>query len=152
MIKLSSCCGAIIFLDNSAISLLCFYFFQLRLSAYIFAFYCWKTFERMLHNNIYDLFTENNLIYPNQSGFKAGDSCINQLLSITHEFYKFFDDGLEIRGIFSDVSKTFDEVWHKGLLYKLKQNHTSGKLFHIITDFLNFKKQRVVLNTIFFMD
>ena len=106
----------------------------------------------MLHNNIYDLFPENNLIYPNQSGFKAGDSCINQLLSITHEFYKSFDDGLEVRGIFSDISKTFDEVWHRGLLYKLKQNRISGKLFHIITDFLNFRKQRVVLNTIFFMD
>ena len=32
------------------------------------------------------------------------------------------------------------------LLYKLKQNDISGKLFDIITDFLNFRKQRVVLS------
>ena len=44
-----------------------------------------KLFERILYNNMYELFTENNLISPNQSGFKPGDSCINQLLSITHE-------------------------------------------------------------------
>ena len=31
-------------------------------------------------------------------------------------------------------------------MHKLKQNGISGKLFDIITDFLNFRKQRVVLN------
>ena len=31
-------------------------------------------------------------------------------------------------------------------MYKLKQNGISGKLFDIITDFLNFIKQRVALN------
>ena len=34
---------------------------------------------------MYEFFTENNLISPNESGFKPGDSCINQILSITHE-------------------------------------------------------------------
>ena len=63
-----------------------------------------------------EFFTENNLISPNQSGFKPGDSCINQLLSITHEIYKSFDDGLEIRGIFLDIPKTFDKVWHEAKL------------------------------------
>ena len=39
---------------------------------------------------MYEFFTENNLISPNQSGFKPGDLCINQLLSIT-QIYKSFD-------------------------------------------------------------
>ena len=78
-----------------------------------------KIFERILCNNMYEFFTENNLS-PNQSDFKPGDSCINQFLSIPHEIYKCFDDGLEVRGIFLDISKVFDKVWHKGLLYKLK--------------------------------
>ena len=38
---------------------------------------------------------ENKLISSNQSGFKPGDSCINQYLSITHEIYKYFDDDLK---------------------------------------------------------
>ena len=101
-----------------------------------------KIFERIWYNNMYELFTENNLISPNQSGFKPGASCINQLLSITHEIYKSFDNGLEVRGIFSDISKALDKVWHQGILHKLKQNGISGKL----TNFLNFRKQRVVLN------
>ena len=64
--------------------------------------------------------------------------------SITHETYKSFDDDLDVRGIYLDISKTFDRIWHKGLLYKLKQNGISGKLFDIINDLLNFRKQRVV--------
>ena len=46
---------------------------------------------------------ENNLISSNQSGFKPGDSCINQLLSITHEIYKSFDDGFEMTSLFSII-------------------------------------------------
>ena len=59
-----------------------------------------KIFQRILYSNMYEFFTENSLISPKQSGFKPGDSCISQLLSITHEIYKSFDDGLEVRGIF----------------------------------------------------
>ena len=103
-----------------------------------------KIFERILYN-MYEFFTENNSISPNQSGFKPGDSCINQLLSITHEIYNSFDDGVEVRGIFLDISKAFQKVWHQRLLHKPKQNGISGKLFDIITDFLNFGKRRVVL-------
>ena len=96
-----------------------------------------KIFERILYNNMFEFFTKNNLISHSQSGFKPGDSCINQLLSITHEICKSFDDGLDVRGVFLDISKAFDKVWHKGLLYKLKQNGISGNLLDTITDFLN---------------
>ena len=95
---------------------------------------------------MFKFFTSNNLISPNQSGFKPGDSCINQLLSITHEIYKSFDDGLEVRGVFLDISKAFDKIWHEGLIFKLKQNGISGKLLQILSDFLSNRKQRIVLN------
>ena len=91
-------------------------------------------------------FSINHLISHNQSEFKPGDSCINQLLSTAHETYKSFDDGLDVRGVFLDISKAFDKVWHKGLLYKFKQNGVSGNLLDTSTDFLNSRKQRVALN------
>ena len=49
---------------------------------------CGKIFERLIYNSLFEFFIGNELISSNQSGFKAGDSCINQLLSITHEIYK----------------------------------------------------------------
>ena len=75
-------------------------------------------------------FTENSLISQNQSGFKPGDSCTNQLLSIMHQIYKSFDDGHEVWSVF----------------FKVKQNDISGNLLSTLTDFLKLRKQRVVLN------
>ena len=74
---------------------------------------------------MFSFFIGNDLISQNQSGFKPSDSFINQLLSITYEIYKSFDDGWEVRGIFLDISKVFDKVWHKGLLLKLRLNGMS---------------------------
>ena len=95
---------------------------------------------------MYDFLTENDLLSPNQSGFRSGDSCINQLLSINHGILNAFDKGLEVRGIFFDISKAIDKVWHNGLIFKLRQNGISGDIINILQDFLRSRKQRVVLN------
>ena len=61
---------------------------------------------------MFKFFIENELIASNQSGFKTGDSCVNQLMSIKYEIYKSLDEGHEIWGVFLDISKAFDKVWH----------------------------------------
>ena len=76
---------------------------------------CGKIFERVIYNVMYDFLTENDLLSPTQSGFRSSDSCINQLLSINHEILNAFDKWLEVRGIFLDISKASDKVWHDGL-------------------------------------
>ena len=107
---------------------------------------CSKIFERIIYDNMLKYFLDNNLITPKQSGFRPGDSCINQLLSITHDIFTSFDNGLEVRGVFLDISKAFDKVWHDGLIYKLKQNGIKDKLLCLLIDFLKNRQQRVVLN------
>ena len=105
-----------------------------------------KLFEILFYNQMFGFFIRNDLISQNQSGFKPGDSCINQLLAITHEIYKSFDACLDVRAVFLDISKAFDKVWHQGLLYKLKQKGISGNLLETLTDSLKDRKQRVLLN------
>ena len=95
---------------------------------------------------MFEFFIQNNLITPNQSGFKTGDSCINQLISITHEIYKSVDDGYEVQGLFLDISTAFDKVWHQGLHCKLRQNGISGEILKILTDFLDNRNQKVIFN------
>ena len=46
---------------------------------------CGKIFERLIFNEMLRFLIVNNLISSTQSGFKPRDSCINQLLSITHK-------------------------------------------------------------------
>ena len=93
-----------------------------------------------MYNKMFEFFSENELIFHSQSGFKPGNSCI------THDIYQSLDHGLEARGVFLDISKAFDKVWHKGLFFELKQNGISGNFLNVITDFLYQRKQRVVLN------
>ena len=81
---------------------------------------CGKIFERLIYNSLFEFFIGNELISSNQSGFKAGDSCINQLLSITHEIYKSIDDGYEVRGVFFDISKAFDKSLAQWTYLKIK--------------------------------
>ena len=94
-----------------------------------------KILERLMFNEMFNFFIENKLISSNQSGFKPGDSCINQLLSITHETYESFDEGLELRSVFLDISKAFAKVWHDGIIYKLTQNGISRNLQNLLENF-----------------
>ena len=56
---------------------------------------------------MYKHISDNNLLSPDQSGFRTGDSCINQLLSITNGIFHRFDEGMESKAIFLDISKAF---------------------------------------------
>ena len=45
---------------------------------------CGKIVERLLYDTMFNVFSMNDLFSSNQSGFRPGFSCINQLLSINH--------------------------------------------------------------------
>ena len=105
-----------------------------------------KIFGRLIYNAIFIDFSDNNLFSSNQSGFKPGGSCINQLIAINHDIFESFDDGLSIRGVFLDISKSFDKVWHEGLIYKLRRNGICGNLLQLLISCLYSTKEQVLLN------
>ena len=109
---------------------------------------CAKIFEKLIFNALYSFFEDHKLPNPCQSGFKKNDSCINQLLSITHEIYSAFNfnPSLEVRAVFLDLSKAFDKVWHDGLIYKLASLSISGDLLKLVQNYLDNRFQRVLLN------
>ena len=107
-----------------------------------------KIFEKCIYDAIYSYFEDHLLFSPCQSGFRAKDSCISQLLSITHEIFSSFDanPSIDTRGVFLDISKAFDKVWHDGLIYKLQMYGIGDPLLSLLRDFLRDRLQRVVLN------
>ena len=109
---------------------------------------CGKLMEKLMFNSIFNFIDTRNLLSVHQSGFRPGDSCVHQLISIVHEIYSAFDanPSLEVRGVFLDISKAFDRVWHKGLLYKLKCMGINGNLLKLVESFLSNRYQRVVLS------
>ena len=109
---------------------------------------CGKILERIVFNDLYSFLNNNNLISSDQSGFRPGDSTINQLISITSDIFESFEDFDETRALFLDISKAFDKVWHEGLIFKLKGNGISGPLLNFFVSYLQGRHQRVVLNGI----
>ena len=75
-----------------------------------------------------------------------GDSTINQLLYISNELSQALDAGKEIRVVFFNISKAFEMVWHKGLLYKIEQMGIRGDLLSWIENYLVGRKQKVLVN------
>ena len=62
---------------------------------------CSKIFECLVQNEMFTFFTANNLISSNQSGFRPGSFVLTSyLLFVSHEIYKWFDEGFEVRGVF----------------------------------------------------
>ena len=47
--------------------------------------------------------------------------------------------------VFSDVSKAFDRVWHKGLIFKVKQIGIEGDLLEWVSDYLDKRKHKVLI-------
>ena len=77
------------------------------------------------------------------------DLCVHQLISITQDIYKAFDanSSLEVRGVFLDLPKAFDKVWHDSLLYILRRMGICGKYLGLIDSFLSDRFQRLLLNS-----
>ena len=106
-----------------------------------------KIYERVIYNVLFNYFKDNKLCAPSQSRFLPGDSCIAQLLSIIHEMQTGFDNNPHVdgKGVVVDVSKAFDKVWHIGLLFRLKAHGVDGELLSLLENYLQNRKQRVVL-------
>ena len=93
---------------------------------------------------MYTYLNRNNLISPQQSGVRPGDSTVKQLVSICHKISQSLDEGDELLSVFIDFRKAFDKVWHKGLLFKLNKLGIRGSLHKWLSSYLSDRQQCVV--------
>ena len=74
------------------------------------------------------------------------EQVIYTLLHTYHTFCEAIDSRKEIRAVFCDISKAFDRVWHRGLLYELRATGCSEKVTQWFASYLSGRRQRVVIN------
>ena len=67
---------------------------------------------------------------------------------MNHEFSKALDENKEIRIEFCDISRAFDRVWHKGLLFKLRSIGISENILGCFKDYLSNRQQRVCIKVV----
>ena len=102
-----------------------------------------KIFETVTFKDLFNYFHKNELFTNCQSGFLPGYSSISQSLSIAHDINSSFDcdPTQDVTGIFSDISKAFDKVWHDGLLFKLKTYGVIGECLNLLCNYLHKRNQ-----------
>ncbi len=110
-----------------------------------------KVFEKLIFGKVYLHLRRNGIISEYQSGFTPGDSTINQLIHISDRILKSLDNFEDCLGCFLDLTRAFDTVWHKGLLYKLEKygikDHPDGsKTLSWFTSYLKDRGHRVSID------
>ena len=88
----------------------------------------------------------NELIHPNQWGFKKGVSTESLLLYLTETWKKAIDDGYKVGVLFVDFKKAFDTVDHAILKTKLSDVGVSGIFHEWIASYLHERSQYVTVN------
>ena len=53
---------------------------------------------------------------------------MNKLTFFFNTFCQALDSGKEVRTVFCDISKTFDRVWHRGLIHKFRAAGVTGEV------------------------
>ena len=104
-----------------------------------------KIMEKCIQKHVFNFLNNHSLLTLSQSGFIPGDSTTYQLLSIYDDFCRSLDKKCITQALFFDISKAFDRVWHRGLIHKLNAIGIRGSLLNWFSDYLNNRKQAVVI-------
>ncbi|XP_076466007.1 uncharacterized protein LOC143297493 [Babylonia areolata] len=88
------------------------------------------------------------LISEEQHGIVPGRSTITQLLEVMDIRTNIIDEGGSVDVVYMDYQKAFDTVPHRRLIEKVKAHGVGGKVLGWIQDFLNERRQTVVINGI----
>ena len=105
-----------------------------------------KLFDHIVCRHILDHVEDHKILTNLQHGFRSGRSCETQLNTTTHDLLSSFNSKSQIDVAILDFSKAFDTVPHAGLLGKLEHYGIDSKILLWITNFLNHRKQRAVVD------
>lgn len=92
-----------------------------------------KVAERVIQRRILEVIEERKIIPEEQHGFRRRHGTIHQTTRITDFIIQGFNVSKVTTGVFLDIEKAFDRVWHQGLVRKLIDFRIPlayGKLIH----------------------
>ena len=105
-----------------------------------------KIYEKILNKRLLTHLETNNLLPPNQHGFRKHRST-DTALAVTTEI---ISDALANKNqcclVLRDVSKAFDKVWHNGLRYKLHHLNIPSDFTRILSNYLENRTAYIALN------
>jgi len=105
-----------------------------------------KVFEKIIYDQLFAYFNENNLLVQNQSGFRNLYSTVTALIEATSSWSLNIDKGMFNGIVFIDLQKAFDTIDHSILLTKLKYYGIDNKSIAWFNSYLSNRLQQCSAN------
>ncbi len=105
-----------------------------------------KLLERVAHTQLYQHFTDHQVLSNCQSGFRKGHSTTTCLFDFLDNIYQEVDEGRLCGVLFLDLRKAFDTVDHKILLKKLQNYGIRRSSINWIESYLSNRHQITKVN------
>ena len=105
-----------------------------------------KIFERIIHNQMYDYFNDNNLLAEQQYGFRKLHSIEFAAVKLADYISKQMESGKIPCSLYIDLSKAFDTLCYDILLHKLRYYGFSGTELKLLDCYLRNREQYVKYN------
>ena len=105
-----------------------------------------KLFEKCLLDQLNNYFVSNNLISPNQYGFKKNCSTNKAVLDIYNKLLDNMDKKLITCSIFLDLRKAYDTIDHTILIKKLEKYGIRGLPLQLLASYLTDRQQYTIIN------
>ena len=102
-----------------------------------------KVFEKIVFDQLYQYFTDNDLIFTSQYGFRKLHSTELASIELIDRIAQYMDSGKLPLSIFLDLSKAFDTLDHSILLDKLKFYGISNTPLRWFQSYLRSRQQFV---------
>ena len=99
-----------------------------------------------MHSRLIEFLQERQILYYKQFGFGKDFSTNHAILNLLEIIQKALDDGQIACGIFIDLEKAFDTVWHDSLLEKLVHYDIRGISNDCFRSYLSDRSQFVSIN------
>ena len=99
--------------------------------------------EKIVFKYVLRFLDDNNILYEYQFGFRKHHSKSHAIITLVERVTKVLDTGKYIVGVFLDLKKAFNTVYHCILLNKLETYGIKGNLLNWFKSYLSFSEQFV---------
>ena len=95
-----------------------------------------KIFEKVIYCRLYSFLTSQNTLYENQFGFRKSHSTSHAINYSVSHIKRELEKKNYVLGIFIDLSKAFDTIDHKQMIYKLNHYGIRGTTNDLLKSYL----------------
>jgi hypothetical protein len=98
-----------------------------------------KLFTRIMFNKLDEYLENNNIICPEQKGFRKGMRTSDHIYTLKTLIVQYFKKNKYVFACFIDLKKAFDTVNRNALLHKIFQYNIRGNFFSVLESMYNRK-------------